>query len=90
MTDASLAKPELDVSVVICTRDRAGDLKAMLEHLARATVPSGWRAELLIVDNGSSDDTKAVAEQVSLPNLEKRYVFEPRKGKGHAYNAALA
>jgi glycosyltransferase involved in cell wall biosynthesis len=89
MTDL-LAEPELDVSVVICTRDRRDDLKAMLQHLARATVPAGWRAELLIIDNGSSDDTKAVVEQASLPNLEKRYVFEPRKGKGYAYNAALA
>jgi glycosyltransferase involved in cell wall biosynthesis len=89
MTDASRIEPDFDVSVVICTRDRRDDLKAMLAHLARAAVPTGWRAELLIVDNGSSDDTKAVADQAILPSLDKRYVFEPRKGKGHAYNAAL-
>ncbi|MGH6909274.1 MAG: glycosyltransferase family 2 protein [Phenylobacterium sp.] len=82
--------PEFDVSVVICTRDRRDDLKAMLEHLARARVPADWRAELLVVDNGSSDDTKAVTAQADVPNLDKRYVFEPRKGKGYAYNAALA
>jgi glycosyltransferase involved in cell wall biosynthesis len=90
MTDAARTEPDFDVSVVICTRDRRDDLKAMLEHMARATVPSGWRAEVLIVDNGSSDDTKSVADQAVLPNVEKRYIFEPRKGKGHAYNAGLA
>lgn len=90
MTEASRTEPDFDVSVVICTRDRRDDLAAMLQHLARATVPADWRAELLIVDNGSSDDTKAVADQANLPNLDKRYVFEARKGKGHAYNAALA
>ena len=89
MTEAPYAEPDFDVSVVICTRDRRDDLKGMLEHLARAAVPQDWRVELLIVDNGSSDDTKEVAAQAVLPNLHKRYVFEPRKGKGHAYNAAL-
>jgi glycosyltransferase involved in cell wall biosynthesis len=87
---ATALDPEFDVSVVICTRDRRDDLQAMLEHLARARVPADWRAELLVVDNGSSDDTKAVTAQANLPHLDKRYLFEPRKGKGYAYNAALA
>lgn len=90
MTDTSRAEPDFDVSVVICTRDRQDDLNATLEHLARATVPADWRVELLVVDNGSSDDTKAITTKASLPHLDKRYVFEPRKGKGYAYNAALA
>lgn len=85
----ALDAAQFDVSVVICTRDRCDDLRAMLTHLARASVPRDWRVELLIIDNGSSDDTRAVAEAASLPNLHKRYIFEPRKGKGYAYNAAL-
>src|SRR5258706_4085304 len=81
---------DVDVSVIICTRDRCDDLRQMLEHLGRARVPDGWRVELLVVDNGSSDDTRAVAETANAPNLERRYVFAPEKGKGYAYNAGLA
>ncbi|THD68388.1 glycosyltransferase [Phenylobacterium sp.] len=49
--------PEFDVTIVVCTRDRCADLRTMLEHLAHAETPAGWRAELLVVDNGSSDET---------------------------------
>jgi glycosyltransferase involved in cell wall biosynthesis len=80
---------EFDVSIVIATRDRCEDLRETLRHLGLADVPAGWRVELLIVDNGSSDDTKAVALAAQLPKLESRYLFEGRKGKSHAYHAAV-
>lgn len=81
--------PDIDVSIVIATRDRSQDLRETLKHLAEARVPAGWRVELLIVDNGSSDDTKAVALAAEFPHLESRYIFEGRKGKSHAYHAAV-
>lgn len=85
-----VAEPDFDVSILIATRDRRDDLKDMLAHLADADVPSGWRVEILIIDNGSSDDTKAVALAARLERLEGRYLFEPRKGKSHAYRAGVA
>jgi glycosyltransferase involved in cell wall biosynthesis len=63
---SSGAEADFDASIVIATRDRSADLKVTLEHLARAEVPAGWPVELLIVDNGSSDDTKAVARAEAL------------------------
>jgi glycosyltransferase involved in cell wall biosynthesis len=81
--------PDFDVSIVIATRDRCEDLRETLKHLARAETPEGWRVELLIVDNGSSDDTKAVADAAEFSNLEKRYLFEGRRGKSYAYHAAV-
>ena len=89
-TAASGIAPSFDVSIVICTRDRCGHLRACLDQLARARVPAGWRVELVVVDNGSSDATPAVIEGFQPPHLPVRYVHEPRKGKGHAYNAGLA
>ena len=89
MTSSSKGNPEFDVSIVIATRDRSEDLRGTLAQLARAEVPAGWRVELLIIDNGSSDDTKAVALAAHLPNLECRYIFEGRKGKSHAYHTAV-
>jgi glycosyltransferase involved in cell wall biosynthesis len=89
VTNSVSSNPEFDVSIVIATRDRCEDLRETLKHLARAKVPKGWRVELLIVDNGSSDDTKAVAMAAEFPDLESRYLFEGRKGKSYAYHTAV-
>ena len=80
---------QIDVSILIPTRDRCDDLRLTLKHLGRAAVPAGWRVELLVVDNGSSDDTKAVTMAAHLPNLELRYLYDGRKGKSHAFQTGL-
>ena len=81
---------DLSVSIILCTRDRAMGLRQMLATLGKAGVPSGWRVEVIVVDNASTDDTAIVARGAKLPNMAVRYLFEARKGKGHALNAALA
>jgi len=84
---ASLIKT---VSVIICTRNRADSLKLTLESIGKAIVPPGWEVELLVVDNGSADATAAAVAAMALPNLTIRYVPEPRKGQGYAYNTGIA
>jgi glycosyltransferase involved in cell wall biosynthesis len=80
----------MDCSVIICTRNQAESLKATLESIGKVTVPQGWAAELLVVDNGSNDSTKAMVSSITLPNIPIRYVQEPRIGKGYAYNSGMA
>ncbi len=79
-----------NVSIIICTRNRADSLRETLESVGRARVPEDLPAELLVVDNGSTDHTRQVVEQAGLTNVPVRYVQEPRKGKGYAYNTGLA
>ena len=81
---------EPKISLIICTRDRASNLKATLEAIGRMTVPADLSAELIVVDNGSTDGTKETANGSTLTNMPVRYLHEPRKGKGNAYNMALA
>lgn len=78
------------VTVVICTRDHAESLRQTLSNFGRVTIPTGLQCELLIVDNGSSDNTADVARTDPPAAFATRYVFEPHPGKGHAYNAAIA
>lgn len=78
------------ISVVICTQNRASALRETLASLAKVHVRHAWQAELLVVDNGSTDDTAAVVREAKLPNLAVNYFFEPHKGKSNALNAALA
>jgi len=79
----------LDLSVVICTYNRADRLDKALASLSRAR-PSGadgW--ELLIVDNRSTDRTAEVAAAWS-DHLPIRYLYEPEPGLSAARNRALA
>lgn len=79
-----------DVSILICTRNRGEHLSRSLRQMANVETPEGWRVELIVVDNGSTDATRAVVEATALPNMPLRYVFEPTAGKAHAYRAGLA
>ena len=79
----------MDVSLIICTRNRAESLRQTLNAVGRLAIPPGWSAELILVDNGSSDDTPAVAA-ASLLNMPLRVVCETRPGKSRAYNAGMA
>lgn len=78
------------VSILICTRDRAESLRATLASIGQCDTPADVPAELLVVDNGSTDGTRAVVNETQLPNIPVRYVHEPRHGKGHAYNTGMA
>jgi len=84
------AQKPVDVSIIVCTKDRGAPLREVLDHLGRARVPEGWRVELLIVDNGSTDNTRQVVESARFPDLDVRYVSEPRGGKVRAFAAGVA
>jgi glucosyl-dolichyl phosphate glucuronosyltransferase len=79
----------VNISVVLCTYNRADSLRRALESLSRQQLPSGLAREVLIVDNNSNDHTRAVADEAGS-TLPCRYIFEPRQGKSFALNTALA
>lgn len=77
----------MDASVILATRDRSSLLAQTLAHLRRLAA-SGLSWELIVVDNGSADDTPSVlrAAAEGLPLLVER---EPSAGKNRALNRAL-
>jgi glycosyltransferase involved in cell wall biosynthesis len=79
------------ISVVLCTYNRAQRLKRTLESLANMARPREEPWELVIVDNNSRDETKAVVEEFSRTGrIETRYVFEGRQGLSFARNVGIA
>ncbi len=80
---------QLRASVVVCTRNRSTLLVEACElMLAMEFPPSDW--ELLVVDNGSTDDTVAVAEQlVARHPTQVRLVEEAELGLSAARNAGI-
>jgi glycosyltransferase involved in cell wall biosynthesis len=78
----------VDISVVVCTRNRAPQLKLALESLARLQYAGHW--ELVVVDNGSTDDTQRVIEEFGKAfDRPLRSVYEGQPGIGHARNVGL-
>ena len=74
-----------DLSLVICTRNRAEKLRVCLEHVGRIETARLW--EVVVVDNGSRDDTPAVVEAArgALP-VPLALVAEPAEGVSRARN----
>lgn len=79
----------MTVSIIICTRNRAESLFFTLQSVGEVHIPPGWSVELLVVDNGSSDRTRAVVEEAGLSNVTLRYINEPTPGQCRARNAGL-
>jgi glucosyl-dolichyl phosphate glucuronosyltransferase len=75
-------------TVLITTYNRAAYLRDTLRDLARMKTPDRW--ELLVVDNNSTDATRAVVEEEArrFP-VDLRYMFEPVQGKPAALNSGI-
>lgn len=73
-----------DVSVVLCTYNRAAMLRMALESLARQAFPQGI-FEVVVVDDGSTDPTPRVVEERILASPHAiRYVRTPEDARGVA------
>lgn len=78
---------EVEASVVIPTHNRAQLLDRVLESFARQTAdPSAF--EVVVVDDGSTDDTEAVC-RAYRERLEARYFRIEPAGSGAARNAGI-
>ncbi|MGH7365182.1 MAG: glycosyltransferase [Candidatus Rokuibacteriota bacterium] len=78
-----------DVSVVITTYNRAEVLPHALEGLLRQEAPD-LRYEVVVVDNNSTDSTRAVVESfLARGGRNLRYLFESRQGVAHGRNRGI-
>lgn len=77
--------PEL--TICIATRDRAASLRAMLRSL-EAALAGGRACEVIVVDNGSHDETSQVLATWAVSEA-RRALSVPVAGKARALNAAL-
>jgi glycosyltransferase involved in cell wall biosynthesis len=77
-----------DISVVLPTCNRAFLLSKTLATLLRQDCHS-VRYEVIVVDNNSSDGTRAVVERFTRDSPFVRYLVEPQPGVSHARNTGI-
>jgi glucosyl-dolichyl phosphate glucuronosyltransferase len=75
------------VTVIVPTRNRSSYLHDCLESLARQR--SRFHFEVVVVDNGSSDDTPRVVDRWCRQDPRFRAVLESRPGLSRAKNAGV-
>lgn len=80
-----------DISVILCTYNRAASLKSTLESFLALTLPSDFSWELVLVDNNSKDNTaEVIRDFAKSASFSVRYIFERRQGRSPALNAGIA
>lgn len=75
----------MQISAIICTLNRDFFLRKAIQSLVEQTL-SQQHYEIIVVDNGSTDNTKKIVteEFAHIPNL--RYIYEPKLGLSQARN----
>jgi len=90
--ERSDVRPEVrgDMSIVVGTLNRATLLERALRSLMAQRHPGVL--EIIVVDNGSSDDTREVVSRLAgtAVRAHLRYVLEPRLGLSIARNTGIA
>lgn len=82
---------QVDATVLIATYNRAALLRETLESIGRLAVRPGRTWEVIIVDNNSADDTRAVVDGAAAGfPVPLRYMFEGRQGRSSALNTGIA
>lgn len=73
------------ISVVVCTYDRAGLLAGALDAVCDQSLNKA-EYEVIVVDNNSTDNTRAVVAKFCQAHPNVRYFREERQGLSHARN----
>jgi glucosyl-dolichyl phosphate glucuronosyltransferase len=90
-TNVPASRRPLDVTVLIATYNRAVLLDETLTWIARMRVSPALTWEAIVIDNNSTDDTRAVVERhIHEFPVRLRYLFEGRQGRSSALNAGIA
>jgi glycosyltransferase involved in cell wall biosynthesis len=79
------------MTIAVCCHNSAARLPETLRHLREQVVPAGLDWEVVLIDNGSTDDTVRVAKNAwsGMETVALRVISEPRLGLSYARHRAF-
>jgi glycosyltransferase involved in cell wall biosynthesis len=79
------AAPALDLSLIVPCYDEAGHLRDSVEQVVEVLDDTRWTWEIVFVDDGSRDDTRALIAEICAAEPRCRFIFHERnRGRGAA------
>ena len=76
----------ISASIIVPTRNRCKNLTKLVENIRKQNYPKD-KFEMIIVDNGSTDSTRKVVDELNSSNEKKiKYIYEPNPGYHNAVN----
>ncbi len=85
---SAMAHPQL--SIVIPAYNEAARIENALDRVMSCVAEQGWDAEVLVVDDGSKDDTAAIVQRWMKNNPRLHLVQNPgNRGKGYSVRNGL-
>jgi dolichyl-phosphate beta-glucosyltransferase len=81
----------MDISIVIPALNEAEKIRFDVEAAASFIKDTGWQGEVIVVDDGSTDDTAEAARQANIPSSVRLEVIrlEKNSGKGFAVKTGI-
>src|SRR5579863_5094853 len=77
-------------SIVIPAYNEAGRIPATLESVVACVRQQGWSAEVIVVDDGSTDTTAQVVREFAASAPEVRLMQNPgNRGKGYSVRSGM-
>jgi glycosyltransferase involved in cell wall biosynthesis len=81
----------LDLSLIVPCYDEGPHLLASVETVVAVLEATRWSWEIVFVDDGSRDDTRAIIQQICAADARCRYFFHAaNRGRGAAFKTGFA
>lgn len=80
------------VSIIIPTYNERAYLRRLVDRVLAATLPGDLHREIILVDDGSNDGTRAIVESIAgkHPDTIRAFYQEHNQGKGAAIRRGIA
>jgi glycosyltransferase involved in cell wall biosynthesis len=88
-----LLKAKVDVSVILCAYNEGNVIEDAIAKVDGVMRKSRWSYEIVVVDDGSWDDTRQKAVAYTRKNSDRRLIvvgYERNMGKGNAIKTGFA
>jgi len=85
-------KKRIDISVILCAYNEGNIIEKTIKKVDHALMETGWNYEIIVVDDGSLDDTKEEISSYRNKNgidYLKVISYSKNLGKGNAFKAGF-